>query len=307
MLLNFKSKKQDKINQIEQVKQALQEADAILIGAGAGMSTAAGFVYTGDRFKQYFSDFEEKYGFHDMYTGGFYNYNTLEEYWGYWSRYIYVNRYMNAPKKTYDDLYELVKDKDYFVLTTNVDHCFLKAGFDKKRLFYTQGDYGLFQCSEPCHYETYENEEIVRQMILSQGYIMDEKGSLSVPEGVKLKMTVPTELLPKCPKCGKPMTMNLRADDTFVQDDGWYKANDRYEDFVRRHKEMNIIYLELGVGFNTPSIIKYNFWNLTNRNPKATYACLNYGQAYAPGEIQRRSICLDGDIDLILKEIRNDK
>ncbi len=303
MLLNFQSKEQNKIDQIEQLKQALQEADAIMIGAGAGMSTAAGFVYAGDRFKQYFSDFEGKYGFHDMYTGGFCNYNTLEEYWGYWSRYIYVNRYMNAPKKTYADLYELVKDKDYFVLTTNVDHCFQKAGFDKKRLFYTQGDYGLFQCNEPCHHETYENEDIVRQMILSQGYIIDEKGNLTVPEGVTLKMTVPTELLPKCPKCGKPMTMNLRSDDTFVQDDGWYKANDRYEDFVRRHKGVNTLYLELGVGYNTPGIIKYNFWQMVNRNPNATYACLNYGQAYAPGEIQRRSICIDGDIDSTIREV----
>ncbi len=303
MLLKFKSREQDKIEQIEQLKQALQEADAIMIGAGAGMSTAAGFVYTGDRFKQYFSDFEEKYGFHDMYTGGFYNYDTLEEYWGYWSRYIYVNRYMDAPKSTYSDLYHLVQDKDYFVLTTNVDHCFQKAGFDKKRLFYTQGDYGLFQCSEPCHDETYENEEMIRQMILSQGYVIDEKGNLTVPEGVTLKMTVPTELIPKCPKCGKPMTMNLRADDTFVQDDGWYQANDCYEDFVRRHKEMNILYLELGVGFNTPGIIKYNFWNLTNHNPKATYVCLNFGQAYVPGEIQNRSICIDGDIDAVLKKI----
>ncbi len=304
MMFNFRNSiEHAKENENKKLRNAIQNVDAILIGAGAGMSTAAGFVYTGERFKQYFSDFEEKYGFHDMYTGGFHNYDTFEEYWGYWCRYIYVNRYTDAPKRTYFDLYELVKNKDYFVLTTNVDHCFQKAGFDKKRLFYTQGDYGLFQCTEPCHNETYDNEEIVRQMILSQGYVIDEKGDLVVPESVTLNMTVPTELIPKCPKCGKPMTMNLRADDTFVQDDGWYKANDRYEDFVRRHKEMNILYLELGVGFNTPVIIKYNFWNLTNRNPKATYACLNFGQAYAPDEIRDRSICIDGDIDLILKDI----
>lgn len=305
-MFNFTKKAESMKEDIsKKLRDAIQNADEIMVGAGAGMSTAAGFVYAGDRFNQYFSDFEKKYGFHDMYTGGFYNYDTPEEYWGYWCRYIYVNRYMDAPKRTHFDLYELIKEKDYFVLTTNVDHCFQKAGFDKKRLFYTQGDYGLFQCSEPCHDVNYENEEVIRQMILSQGYIISEDNSLTVPEGITLGMTVPTELIPKCPKCGKPMTMNLRADNTFVQDEGWYRASECYENFVRRHKEMNILYLELGVGFNTPGIIKYNFWNLTNRNPKATYACLNFGQAYAPEEIQRRSFCIDGDIDVILNEVMN--
>ena len=149
---------------IDRLRQALTDADAVVIGAGAGLSTSAGFTYSGDRFEKYFSDFYARYGFSDMYSGGFYPYKTSEEFWAYWSRYIYINRYMDAPKPVYQNLLDLVKDKDYFVLTTNVDHCFQKAGFDKKRLFYTQGDYGLFQCSGPCCQETYDNEAIVQQM-----------------------------------------------------------------------------------------------------------------------------------------------
>ncbi len=150
---------------IAKLKEALQTADAVVIGAGAGLSTSAGFVYNGERFHAFFAE----YGFHDMYSGGFYPYPTPEERWAFWSRNIYVNRYMNPPKPVYEKLFDLVKDKDYFVLTTNVDHCFQKAGFDKKRLFYTQGDYGLWQCSEPCHQKTYDNEETVRAMLLAQG------------------------------------------------------------------------------------------------------------------------------------------
>lgn len=272
--------------QIKKLKQKLESADAVVIGAGAGLSTSAGFVYNGGRFEQYFSDFEEKYGFHDMYSGGFYPYSTLEEYWAYWSRYIYVNRYMNAPKPVYEELLELVRDKDYFVITTNVDHCFQKAGFDKKRLFYTQGDYGLFQCSEPCCRETFENEELIRSMMEQQ------KG-----------MRIPTELLPVCPHCGKPMTMNLRADDKFVEDEGWHKASERYELFIRRHQNMRILFLELGVGYNTPVIIKYPFWQMTVKNPKAFYACVNYGEAIGPKEIERQAVYINGDIGTVLEDL----
>ena len=271
----------------ERLKELLWQADAVLAGAGAGLSTSAGFTYSGERFRMYFLDFEKKYGFHDMYSGGFYPYASLEEYWAYWSRYIYVNRYMDAPKPVYETLLELIKEKDYFVLTTNVDHCFQKAGFEKKRLFYTQGDYGLFQCSEPCCQETWENEEIIDRMVREQS-----------------DMRVPAGLVPHCPHCGRPMTMNLRADDSFVQDEGWYRAAERYQDFLRRHAHGRILYLELGVGYNTPGIIKYPFWQETYRNPEAFYVCLNLGDAAAPGEITERSLCIDGDIGEILEELK---
>ncbi|HIU25386.1 MAG TPA: Sir2 silent information regulator family NAD-dependent deacetylase [Candidatus Copromorpha excrementigallinarum] len=271
----------------ERLKKALEECEGILIGAGAGLSTSAGFTYTGERFKKYFSDFEEKYGFHDMYTGGFYPYDSREEYWAYWSRYIYINRYADAPEPVYENLLSLVEDKDYFVLTTNVDHCFQKAGFDKERLFYTQGDYGLFQCSKPCCDKTWDNEETVRRM-------MEEQRN----------MRVPRELIPYCPNCGRPLTVNLRADDRFVEDEGWHKASLRYREFLKGHRRNRILYLELGVGFNTPGIIKYPFWQMTCQNPKATYACINYGDAAAPKEIAERSICIDGDIGAVLEKLK---
>lgn len=274
------------MEKIEQVKEALKNADAFIIGAGAGLSTSAGFIYSGDRFHKHFADFEEKYGFHDMYSGGFYPYETMEEFWAFWSRNIFLNRYEDAPKPVYDHLYELVKEKDYFVLTTNVDHCFQKAGFDKKRLYYTQGDYGLFQCSKPCCQETFDNEEMVKEMIAQQ------KG-----------MKIPSELIPTCPHCGELLTTNLRVDGTFVQDQGWHEAAERYENFVRTRENQRILFLELGVGYNTPGIIKYPFWQMTAKNQEAVYACINYGEAVAPKEIEKQSICIDGDIGDVIKEM----
>ncbi|MBQ1301741.1 MAG: Sir2 silent information regulator family NAD-dependent deacetylase [Firmicutes bacterium] len=287
---------------IRRLRSALSEADAVVIGAGAGLSTSAGFIYTGERFDQYFSDFGGKYHFQDMYSGGFFPYPTPGEFWAYWSRYIWINRYMAAPKPVYDNLLRLVKDKDYFVLTTNVDHCFQKAGFDKERLFYTQGDYGLFQCSEPCHQKTYDNEETVRRMVEAQGWKIGPDGELSVPDGVTLTMTVPEELVPKCPVCGKPMTMNLRSDDTFVEDEGWHRATKQYESFLQT-REGRILFLELGVGYNTPVIIKYPFWNMTANDPKAVYACINYGEAVCPEQIQDRSILINGNIGDVLSDL----
>lgn len=272
--------------QIKRLKVALQDCDAVVIGAGSGLSTSAGFIYTGERFEKYFSDFAAKYGIRDMYSGGFYPFPTKEEVWAYWSRYIYINRYMDAPEPVYDDLLKLVADKDYFVITTNVDHCFQKAGFDKKRLFYTQGDYGLFQCSEPCCQETFDNEMIIREMVKRQE-----------------NMKVPTELLPVCPHCGKLLTMNLRCDDTFVEDEGWHKAAERYENFLRTRNEQKILFLELGVGYNTPVIIKYPFWQMTARNSGATYACINQGQAVCSQEIEQRSICMNADIGQVLQSL----
>lgn len=269
--------------QINRLKNEIDNADAILIGAGAGLSASAGFTYNGERFEKNFSDFYKKYGITDMYSGGFYPYESLEEYWAWWSRQIWINRYDSGVGKPYADLLELVKDKDYFVLTTNVDHQFQLAGFDKKRLFYTQGDYGLWQCSKACHDKTYDNEETVRQMIAKQK-----------------DMKIPAELIPRCPVCGAPMTMNLRCDDSFVQDEGWYAAAGRYDDFVRSHKDLHILFLELGVGFNTPVIIKYPFWQMTAKNSKATYACINYGEALFPREIESQAICINNDIKKII-------
>lgn len=275
--------------QIQKLARQIESADAIVIGAGAGLSASAGLTYSGERFQKYFADFIEKYHIPDMYSGGFYPYESLEEYWAWWSRHIYCNRYVEASKPVYCDLLELVKEKDYFVLTTNVDHQFQKAGFDKHRLFYTQGDYGLWQCSEPCHQKTYDNEETVLRMIAEQD-----------------NMRIPTELIPHCPICGKPMTMNLRADNTFVEDEGWHRAAERYSEFLRRHSQLHVLFLELGVGGNTPSIIKYPFWWMTYQNPKAVYVCINNKEAFAPSEIKSRSICMEGDIGeiftMIIKE-----
>ena len=274
---------EDYSDNIRCLKQEIETADSIVIGAGAGLSTAAGFTYSGERFEKYFSDFIQKYGFSDMYSGGFFPFESPEEHWTYWSRYIYINRYMDVDNGTYKTLLSLVKDKDYFVLTTNVDHQFQKAGFDKHRLFYTQGDYGLFQCLEPCCQKTFDNEEFIRRMYNEQK-----------------NMRVPFELIPKCPECGKPMTMNLRADDKFVQDEGWYKARERYADFLRRHEGMHMLFLDLGVGFNTPVIIKYPFWQITAKNPNAVYACINFNEAFCPEELEKKSICIGGDIAEVL-------
>ena len=277
---------QDYSEQTDKLKSALGNAEAVLIGAGAGLSTSAGLTYSGERFFKYFADFHAKYGITDIYSGGFYPYETLEEYWAWWSRHIYYNRYVNPPKPVYDELFDLVKNKDYFVLTTNVDHCFQKAGFEKERLFYTQGDYGLFQCSVPCHNKTYDNEELIRRMVAEQR-----------------NMKIPSELIPYCPKCGKPMTVNLRSDNTFVQDEGWSAACGRYEQFVQTHKNSRILYLELGVGANTPVIIKYPFWRLTAKNPKATYICINYGEAFCPPQIEKQAICINKNIGTVLSDL----
>ena len=285
------------------LREELARADAVIIGAGAGLSTAAGFTYSGVRFAKYFTDFEKKYGFHDMYSGGFYPYESPEEFWAYWSRYIWINRYMDAPKPAYRDLLRLVEGKDYFVLTTNVDHCFQKAGFDKRRLFYTQGDYGLFQCSEPCCQKTWDNEGYVHNMILAQGFNIGAGNELTLPEGRQAAMRVPHELLPKCPNCGKPLTLNLRSDDKFVEDDGWHEAAGRYSDFMLAHRQGRVLYLEIGVGYNTPGIIKYNFWQQVYQNPEAVYVCLNHDDASAPKEIIARSIGIEGDSAAVLKAL----
>ena len=273
--------KQDKSQEgaIAALRKALKEAQAVVIGAGAGLSISAGFSMSGPRFYEHFQDFADAYGFQDMYSGGFYPFDTLEEYWAYWSRYIELNRYSPARYPVYERLLELVQGKDYFVITTNVDHQFQRAGFDHHRLFYMQGDYGLWQCSVSCHQKTYDNEALVHEMVRSQ-----------------TNLRIPSRLIPRCPRCGKPMSMNRRIDATFVEDPGWHAAARRYGDFLRRHAHKKILFLELGVGLNTPGIIKYPFWQRTTQNPQAMYACLNLGEVYAPEEIAERSICLSVNI-----------
>ena len=273
-------------DETQRLAQALRDADGVVVGAGAGLSTSAGLTYSGERFEKNFGDFREKYGIRDMYSGGFYPYRTQEEYWAWWSRQIMVNRYDLAPMPVYENLLKLLAGKDYFVLTTNVDHQFQLAGVEKGRLFYTQGDYGLWQCAKPCAQETYDNEEMVRRMVAQQR-----------------DMKIPAELIPRCPRCGGAMTMHLRIDDTFVQDAGWYAAAGRYEAFLRRHRGANLLFLELGVGSNTPGIIKYPFWRMTAQNRRATYACVNLGEAVCPEEIRGRSLCLNRDIGDVLREL----
>lgn len=290
----------DERTRLERLKQALGQADAVVIGAGAGLSTAAGFTYSGARFQHWFSDFSARFGIRDMYSGGFYRFPDAQTRWAWWARHIYVNRYVDAPKPVYPTLLDIVRGREYFVITTNVDHQFQKAGFDKSRLFYTQGDYGLFQSVNPDIRQTFDNEEWTLEAMAAQGFVKDESGVFQPPEAGSLSMRLPVELIPRCPVDGSDVTMNLRADDSFVEDEGWHRAAAAYEKFLRCHEGDRVLYLELGVGSNTPVIIKYPFWQMTLENPKATYACLNQGEAFCPTIIEDRSVCIDGDIAQIL-------
>ena len=292
---------------IRRLNDELKNADAVLIGSGAGLSAAAGFTYSGDRFERYFFDFAEKFGIQDMYSGGFYPFPDGETRWAWWARHIYFNRYVPAPKPVYEDLLSLVRNKDYFVITTNVDHQFQKTGFDRSRLFYTQGDYGLFQSTDPANRKTYDNEAWTMKAMEAQGFIRDNDGIFEVPENRKIEMRIPSELIPKCPDDGSEVTMNLRSDESFVEDDGWHHASAAYAEFLNRTEGKYILFLEIGVGANTPVIIKYPFWQMVNDNPRAVYACLNYDEAICPKQIENRSICIDGDTGevLILLKINN--
>ena len=289
--------------QVRKLKEKMQNAEAIVLGAGSGLSTAAGLTYSGERFQKYFFDFAKKYPIYDIYSGGFFPFESPEEFWAWWSRHIYFNRYIDAPSDVYGNLKKIVEGKDYFVLTTNVDHQFQRAGFEKERLFYTQGDYGLFQSSRPTLAKTYDNQEIVEKMLEAQGFIRDNAGIFHLPEDKKLKMSIPTELIPICPDDGIPMAMNLRADENFVEDAGWKMAAKRYQDFLHSHRGKHVLYWELGVGMNTPVIIKFVFHRLTAENPHSTYACINKGEAYAPPEIADRSIVIDDDIASVIHKI----
>ena len=289
--------------QVRKLKEKIQNVEAIVLGVGSGLSTAAGLTYSGERFQKYFFDFAKKYPIQDIYSGGFFPFESPEEFWAWWSRHIYFNRYVDAPSDVYGNLKKIVEGKDYFVLTTNVDHQFQRAGFEKERLFYTQGDYGLFQSSRPTVAKTYDNQEIVEKMLEAQGFVRDNAGIFQLPEDKKLKMSIPTELIPICPDDGLPMAMNLRVDENFVEDAGWKMAAKRYQDFLHSHKGKHVLYWELGVGMNTPVIIKFPFWRYTEENPNAYYACLNLGEAGCSKEISERSICLNADIGQVLRDL----
>ena len=271
---------------IEKLKKLINESDAIVVGAGAGLSSAAGFNYGGPTFIKHFKYMLDKYGYTDMYQAGFHNFKTSEEKWGYWSKFIYLQRYMCGAKPLYKELFNLLKDKNYFVITTNVDHQFQLANFDKERLFYTQGDYGLFQCVLPCHNKTYDNKDQIMEMIKK---IKDGK--------------IPSSLIPKCPICGREMTTNLRCDDTFVEDEGWHKAKNNYINFLETNKNKKILFLELGVGWNTPVIIKYPFIRMTYQYKNAFYVCVNKGFNQIPDEIRQKSLIINDDISKIISQI----
>ena len=285
---------------LQRLKQELETADAVVVGAGAGLSTAAGLTYDGERFAYWFRDYAARYGIRDMYSGGFFRYPDEETRWAWWARNIYCNRYVDPPKPTFRTLLSLLEGREYFVITTNVDHQFQRAGFDKRRLFYTQGDYGLFQSARPKTQKTWDNESWVMQAMEAQGFVRGGDGLFRVPENGRLKMWIPPELIPTCPDDGSPVTTHLRVDDSFVEDEGWHRASAACWDFICANGGRHVLYLEIGVGANTPVIIKYPFWALTAEEPKAVYTCLNHGEAFCPKQIGERSICLDGDADELL-------
>ena len=293
----------DRMANLQKLRRALHEADAVLIGAGAGLSTSAGLTYSGDRFHRYFFDFEKRFGIRDMYAGGFYPFPDAETRWAWWARHIYFNRYIDPPRPVYRQLLKLLAGRDFFVITTNVDHQFQRAGFPKERLFYTQGDYGLFQSPDKRIRRTFDNESWVMEAMAAQGFVLNERGAYEVPADNRLSMALPPALIPRCPVGGGPVVMNLRSDDSFVEDEGWHEASARYAAFVAKNERARLLLLELGVGGNTPVIIKYPFWTMTAENPNATFACLNFSEALCPKAIESRSICLDGDVGEAIEEL----
>ena len=288
-------------NDIKKVISYISNSKAIIIGAGAGLSTSAGFYLSGERFDKYFFDFKKKYNIQDMYSGSFYPYSKKSEYWAFMSRNIYLNRFAPMPKNTFNILYKIFKDKNYFILTTNVDHLFQKAGFDKNKIYYMQGDMGLLQCKHPCHLKNYDNYDIIKNMLLVQGFNFDEKGELFANSNIKSEIS--ENLIPKCPKCGGEMDFNLRIGKNFVQDEGWYKHQTLYTNFIDKYKNDDILYIELCVGYNTPSIIKYNFWNKVYENKNAKFISINLEKNEVPKKIKDRSLIIMGDANEIINKI----
>lgn len=270
-------------DRLAKAKKAVKEADAILIGGGAGLSSAAGLVYGGERFYSNFKEFIDKYGMMDMYSAGFYPFKTQEEKWGYWSRHIKLNRFDPKAGEVYLKLFELVKDKDYFVITTNVDAQFYKAGFDPLKIFAVQGDYGKLQCAGSCHNKLYDNEALVRQMVAEQN-----------------NCEIPTNLIPHCPECGGLMDLNLRKDYTFVQDEVWHRSSMRYTEFISRIRERKLVLLELGVGYNTPTIIKFPFEEITAQSLNATLIRINKDYPEHGKMNRKKTIAFGNDIAEIM-------
>ena len=276
--------------QIQRAKDMIKNTDAVIIGAGAGASTAAGICYGGKRFTDNFAEFIEKYGKQymiDMYAAGFYPFPTEEAKWGYWSKHALMNRFIPPALPMYLELLDIVKDKEYFVLTTNVDHQFWKARFDSDRIFATQGDYGKIQCERGCHPKTYDAEKLFRKMDASR------KDCL-----------IPTELVPKCPVCGGRMAMHLRCDNNFVEDESWHAAADRYADFLEECKEKKVVLLELGVGFNTPTIIRLPFEKLVRENESYSLIRLNMDEAAVPQSFGDRVIGISGDMAKAISDLK---
>ena len=268
----------------------IRNADCIIIGAGAGASTAAGISMGGERFTDNFGEFIEKYGGHymtDMYAAGFYPFPSEEAKWGYWSKVALLNRFDLPALPLYKELYDIVKNKEYFVLTTNVDCQFYKAGFDENRIFATQGDYGKIQCQRACHSKTYDAEELFHKM-----------------DAARKDCLIPSELVPKCPVCGGNMAMNLRCDNYFVEDEEWHEAADRYGEFLEQIKDKKVVLLELGVGFNTPIIIRFPFEKMVRENPSYSLIRLNMDEAVVPESFGNRAIGIGGDMAKVITDIR---
>lgn len=271
---------------LNKIKDYINNADAIVLGAGSGLSTASGYIYSGKRFMDNFKYMYDLYGYKDMYSAGFHNFKTKEEYFGYYAKFVILNRYSDIGLDLYKKLYKIVENKNYFVITTNVDHLFQKSGFSKDRLFYTQGDYGLFQCSKPCLNITYDNEKQIRVMYNS---LINNK--------------IPSSLISRCPNYNRVMTFNLRSDDTFVENEGWHKAKDRYEKFINDNKNKKILFLELGVGYNTPVIIKYLFMRLTYMLDNARYVAINNSYDELPLEIKDKGIYLNANLEDVITKL----
>lgn len=277
-------------DQIDRAAKNIRNTDCVIIGAGAGASTAAGIQYGGKRFTDNFAEFIKKYGEYymtDMYAAGFYPYPSEEAKWGYWSKHALMNRFDPPALPLYTELYDLVKNKEYFVLTTNVDHQFYKAGFDEKRIFATQGDYGKIQCQKACHSKTYDAKDLFRKM-----------------DKARRDCLIPSELVPKCPVCGGNMAMNLRCDNYFVEDEAWHEAADRYAGFLEQHKDKKVVLLELGVGFNTPIIIRFPFEKMVRENSSYSLIRLNMDEAVVPESFGERAIGIGGDMAKAITDIR---
>ncbi len=277
-------------DQIDRAAKNIRNTDCVIIGAGAGASTAAGIQYGGKRFTDNFAEFIKKYGEHymtDMYAAGFYPYPSEEAKWGYWSKHALMNRFDPPALPLYTELYDIVKNKEYFVLTTNVDHQFYKAGFDEKRIFATQGDYGKIQCQKACHPKTYDAKDLFRKM-----------------DKARRDCLIPSELVPKCPVCGGNMAMNLRCDNYFVEDEAWHEAADRYAGFLEQNKDKKVVLLELGVGFNTPIIIRFPFEKMVRENSSYSLIRMNMDEAVVPESFGKRAIGIGGDMAKAITDIR---